>query len=236
MKSQMELMAAKEEQAQLKIEILQRQCQKKDRDLERYKDECADACESHTKRRKNKTEVENALSELKNMQDKVVAMEGEMVMIQEEIEHWRANSQLCEQEIEALQQDLSTTRAETVEWKDLANNYFDSLSKGNQMEELLRKKIDELACEQDWQKSEVQRLKPEKMDLLNEPLILDRYYEGKMKEWMKKYGEMTNYVKNHTAELSDRLQGAMEEIDMSQLPMKTYMLMKYCQNLTRIFR
>jgi len=74
------------------------------------------------------------------------------------------------------------------------------------------------------------------MDLLNEPLILDGYYEGKIKEWMKRYGEMTNCVKNHTAELSDHLQGAMEDIDMSQLPMKTYMLMKYCQHLTRSLR
>jgi len=74
------------------------------------------------------------------------------------------------------------------------------------------------------------------MDLLNEPLILDGYYEGKMKEWIKSYGKMTNCVKNHTVELSDRLQEAMEEIDMNQLPMKTYMLMKYYQNLTKSFR
>jgi len=74
------------------------------------------------------------------------------------------------------------------------------------------------------------------MDLLNEPLILDGYYEVEMKEWMKRFGEMTNCVKNHTAELLDLLQGAMEEIDISQLPIKTYMLMKYCQNLTRSFR
>jgi len=227
MKAQMKLMEAKGEQAQLKIEILQRQCRKKDRDLEWYKDECANTYESHTKRKKNEKEVENALSELKKMQDKIAAMEGEIVMIQEENEHWRANSQLCEQEMEALQQNLLTTRAEAVEWKDLASNHLDSLSKANQMEKVLWKKIDELAHERNWQKSEVQRLEREKMDLLNEPLILDGYYEGKMKEWMKRYGEMTNCVKNHTAELSDRLQGVMEDINMSQLPMTNEILSEF---------
>jgi len=67
MKAQMTLMEAKKEQAQLKIESLQRQCKKKDRDLERYKDECADVYESHTKRKGNEKEVENVLSELKRM-------------------------------------------------------------------------------------------------------------------------------------------------------------------------
>jgi len=87
---------------------------KKDRDLEWYKDEYADVYESHTKRKRNEKEVESSFSELKKMQDKVAAMEGEMVMIQEESEHWKANSQLREQEIETLQQDLSTTRAKIV--------------------------------------------------------------------------------------------------------------------------
>jgi len=49
--------------------------------------------------------------------------------------------------MEALQQNLLTTRAKTVEWKDLASNHLDSLSKANQMEEMLQKKIDELARE-----------------------------------------------------------------------------------------
>jgi len=145
MKAQMKLMEANEEQAQLKIEILQRQCQKKDRDLEWYKDECADTYESCTKRRKVEKEVEDALFELKKMQNKVAAMEGEIVIVQEENEHLKANDQLRVQEIEALQQDLLTTRVEAVEWKDLASNRLDTLSKANQMEKMLRKKIDELA-------------------------------------------------------------------------------------------
>ena len=136
----------------------------------------------------------------------------------------------------SLLQDLLTTCAEVAELKNLANDHLDALTKSNQMNKVLQKKTDELVRERDWQKSEVRRLECEKKYFLNEPIILDGHYKGKMKEWRKKYGEMIDCVKNHTAELSDRLQGAMEEIDMSQLPLKTYMLIKYCHNLTRSYR
>ena len=54
MRAQMKLLEERDEQAQLKIESLQRQCRKKDMELEHHKNKCADAYESSKNTKKGK--------------------------------------------------------------------------------------------------------------------------------------------------------------------------------------
>lgn len=104
MGAQMRVLEEKNEESSFVIDGLQRQCKKKDHEIERLKDECANLNEEAT--RASKMPKVEPSSQLQEVNAKITRLEAE---------HAR-QAQL----IKDMQDDLLLTRSDAQQWREVA--------------------------------------------------------------------------------------------------------------------
>ncbi|KAL2322291.1 hypothetical protein Fmac_026670 [Flemingia macrophylla] len=153
--AQLRILEDKEEESSLVIDALQRQCKKKDQEIEQLKDECAATHEEVT--RATKIQKVDSGNQLQEALKKIAQLKAERAQ----------QAQL----IKMVQDDLTLNRSDALKWWEIAQKRTTSL--------LEFKKKDKKGLEQMRQICEE---KDRAIDKTNELDVLIRYYQKKAKE------------------------------------------------------
>ncbi|KAJ1399774.1 hypothetical protein SESBI_30077 [Sesbania bispinosa] len=145
MKAQMILLEEKKDRGDLDVITLKKRCRKMDIEIERLKDECADAYQGEGCGRKVKCRRDMGPrmtpSELKK---KLEEQEGLMAEISQEKKELEARNQVQDIRLERLQGNVAEANRHADKGWEIAKKYHDLLVQAREKEEKLKSKIEEL--------------------------------------------------------------------------------------------
>ncbi|CAJ1968133.1 unnamed protein product [Sphenostylis stenocarpa] len=207
MGAQMRALEEKEQESILAIDGLQRQCKKKDHEIERLKDQCADSNEQAI--RASKAARTSSDSQLQEIIAKTARLEAES-----------AKQALT---IKDLLQDLTKARLEIRQEREANRRLNKSLAK------LHCKERDGLA-----QYDQVLQEKDRALAKLDELQALVVHQEAKIKEAQKYSEDMSQAVQKQSEALARHVWEAERELHRDQdPPVEFFRLFCFCQKLLR---
>ncbi|CAJ1975112.1 unnamed protein product [Sphenostylis stenocarpa] len=207
MGAQMKALEEREQESILTIDGLQRQCKKKDHEIERLKDQCADSNEQAI--RASKAAKTSSDSQLQEITAKSAQLEAECAK--------------QAQTIKDLLQDLTRTWSEIRQEREANRRLNKSLT------DLRCKERDGLA-----QYVQVLREKDRVLAKLDELQALVVHQEANIKEVQKYSEDMSQAVQKQSEALARHVWEAERELHKDQdLPVGFFRLFRFCQKLFR---
>ncbi|KAL2334567.1 hypothetical protein Fmac_015780 [Flemingia macrophylla] len=184
MGAQLRALEDKNEESSLVIDGLQRQCKKKDQEIEWLKDECANINEKFI--RATKMQKVNPDSQLQEVTEKIAHLEAE---------HTK-QAKL----IKTMQEDFTLTRSEAQKWWEVAQQGTTSLSKFCEKERKGLAQISRICEERD-----------RAIDKVNELQDLISFYKLKVKEAQTNCDNMSRIVHQQAEAMARHVREAEDE-------------------------
>ncbi|CAJ1972084.1 unnamed protein product [Sphenostylis stenocarpa] len=207
MGAQMRALEEKEQESILMIDDLQRQGKKKDHEIERLKDQCADANEQAI--RASKTVRTSSDSQLQKITAKIA--------------HLEAESAMQAQTIKELSEGLLKAQIDIRQERETNRKLSKSLS------ELRHKEKEGLA-----QYGQVLQEKDRAVEKLDELQALVVHQEAKIKEAQKYSEDMSQAVRKQSEALARHVREAERELQRNQdPPVGFFKVFRFCQKLLR---
>ena len=205
--AQMRVLEETNEESSLLIDGLRRQCKKKDHEIERLKDECANITEESI--RAAKAQKVEPSSQLRSINAKIARLEAE---------HSRQAQLIMD-----MQEDLTMTRSEAQQWWEVAQQQTTSLSNFQEKEKRGLAQMTKI-CEE----------KDRAMNELNELQAMISYYQQKAKEAQATSDHMSQAVHAQAEAMARHVREAEEEQRRNvNPPVGFYRLFQYCKNVLR---
>ncbi|KAL2344572.1 hypothetical protein Fmac_005857 [Flemingia macrophylla] len=207
MGAQLRALEEKKQESSLIIDGLQRQCKKKDQEIEQLKNECADFNEEAILAAKvQKLNLDSRLQE-----------------VTAKIAHLEAEHEKQAQLIKMMQDDLTMTRSEVQKWWEVAHKRSTSLYEFREKKKKGLSQIGRICEERD-----------RAIDKANELQALISFYKEKAKEAQTNCDNMSRAVHQQAEALARHVGEAKEEWNRHiDPPLDFFRLFRCCQNLLR---